>query len=230
MHNINWATPLYKFLRLCNQSELEKVILDCGAGGDKPPLEIFYDYGYQTFGVELAPNPLEEVRGFCEESGKDLNVVHGDMRHIPMGDESVSFVYSYNAIIFMTKADIQKALKEMDLDLQPYPRRPEIHDPLCRTLRRRCLAIHPKTGRQRPQIRRPALPPHILAPGHRTDPRLFYVAWRHPGRLCLLRVHHLPLPETQTRNPAYTRMRPHHHSHTDYDHVILFHVPMVLVR
>ena len=114
MHNINWATPLYKFLRLCNQSELEKVVLDCGAGGDKPPLEIFYDYGYQTFGVELAPNPLEEVKGFCTENSKDLNVVHGDMRHIPIGNEQISFVYSYNAIVFMTKADIQKALKEME--------------------------------------------------------------------------------------------------------------------
>ena len=114
MHNINWATPLYKFLRLCNQSELEKVVLDCGAGGDQPPLEIFYDYGYQTFGVELAPNPLEQVKGFCKGTGKGLNIIQGDMRHIPMGDEQISFVYSYNAIVFMTKADIQKALKEME--------------------------------------------------------------------------------------------------------------------
>jgi ubiquinone/menaquinone biosynthesis C-methylase UbiE len=114
MHTINWATPLYKFLRFCNQSELEKVVLDCGAGGDQPPLEMFFDCGYQTFGIELAPDPLTDVRGFCKERGKDLNIIQGDMRHIPIGDEQVSFVYSYNAIFFMTKEDIQQALKEME--------------------------------------------------------------------------------------------------------------------
>jgi hypothetical protein len=34
MRDVIWATPLYKFLRECNSSPLEKVVLDCGAGGD----------------------------------------------------------------------------------------------------------------------------------------------------------------------------------------------------
>ena len=103
------------FVRIeSNDPTVIKHVLDCGAGGDTPPLEIFYDFGYRTFGVELAPNPLEEVKGFCEKSGKRLNVIHGDMRRIPFGDASFSFVYSYNAIFFMKKADIELALKEME--------------------------------------------------------------------------------------------------------------------
>lgn len=33
---ISWATPLYEYLRRCNETASERRVLDCGAGGDDP--------------------------------------------------------------------------------------------------------------------------------------------------------------------------------------------------
>ena len=114
-----WATPLYEFLRECNSSPLEKTVLDCGAGGDDPPLQLFYEYGYKAFGIEVSENPLSQARSFCGKTGMKLNLLKGDMRHISFGDESFSFVYSYNAIFFMTKKDIAAAMKEIERVIKP---------------------------------------------------------------------------------------------------------------
>ena len=119
MQEIIWATPLYQFLRQCNASPLPKIVLDCGAGGSSPPLALFYRYGYQTFGVEIAGEALEEARVFCDENRTPLNIIGGDMRHIPFPDRTFSFVYSYNAIFFMTKPDIERAMREIERVLKP---------------------------------------------------------------------------------------------------------------
>jgi SAM-dependent methyltransferase len=42
-----------------------------------------------------------------------LSIFQGDMRHIPFASESVSLVYSYNAVDFMTKPDIECSMTEM---------------------------------------------------------------------------------------------------------------------
>jgi len=107
------ATPLYGFLRLCNDSDLPKEILDCGAGGDDPNIQLFYQYGYKTTGLEINEISLKETNKFCKDNNMNLNVIEGDMRKIPFKDESFSFVYSYNAISFMTKADIARSIDEM---------------------------------------------------------------------------------------------------------------------
>jgi ubiquinone/menaquinone biosynthesis C-methylase UbiE len=119
MKKVIWATPLYKFLRECNSSPLEKTVLDCGAGGDDPPLQLFYDYGYETYGIEVAENPLKQATNFCRENKVELNILKGDMRRIPFKSESFSFVYSYNAIFFMTKRDIAVVMKEIERVLRP---------------------------------------------------------------------------------------------------------------
>ena len=108
------ATPLYAFLRQCNASSLEKSVLDCGAGGDYPPLALFYQYGYNTCGIEIAEDALSQAKTFCRENHMPLNIFRGDMRRIPFRDESFSFVYSYNAIFFMTKPDIALAMSEIE--------------------------------------------------------------------------------------------------------------------
>jgi len=113
MIQVTWATPLYEFLRQCNESPLSKTILDCGAGGSQPPLSLFYQYGYQTFGIEIAEKPLEEAQRFCGDNHMLLNILRGDMRYIPFPDEVFSFVYSFNAIDFMTKLDIALSMKEI---------------------------------------------------------------------------------------------------------------------
>jgi ubiquinone/menaquinone biosynthesis C-methylase UbiE len=48
-----------------------------------------------------------------------LNIIGGDMRHIPFPDASFSFVYSFNAIDFMVKPDIVLAMQEMTRVLRP---------------------------------------------------------------------------------------------------------------
>jgi ubiquinone/menaquinone biosynthesis C-methylase UbiE len=114
MKKVIWATPLYKFLRECNASPLEKTVLDCGAGGDDPPLQLFYEYGYKTCGIEVAENPLKQAKNFCRENKIELNILKGDMRQIPFKSESLSFIYSFNAIFFMTKEDIAISMKEIE--------------------------------------------------------------------------------------------------------------------
>ena len=107
------ATPLYEFLRQCNASPLSKVVLDCGAGGSHPPLSLFYQYGYQTFGIEIAEKALEEAQSFCADNNMPLGIIRGDMRCIPFSDDEFSFVYSFNAIDFMTKPDIALSMMEI---------------------------------------------------------------------------------------------------------------------
>ena len=114
MRKVIWATPLYKFLRHCNNSPLDKTILDCGAGGDDPPLQLFHEYGYKTFGVEVEENPFNKAKKFCRKHNMKLNILKGDMRHLPFKSKSFSFVYSFNAIFFMTKNDIAVSIKEIE--------------------------------------------------------------------------------------------------------------------
>jgi ubiquinone/menaquinone biosynthesis C-methylase UbiE len=109
-----WATPLYEFLRHCNEGSPEKSVLDCGAGGSNPPLSLFYQYGYRTCGIEIAEGPLEKAQKFCQENGMELNIFRGDMRSIPFGSETFGNVYSFNAIFFMTKPDIQVSMREIE--------------------------------------------------------------------------------------------------------------------
>jgi ubiquinone/menaquinone biosynthesis C-methylase UbiE len=111
--DVIWATPLYEFLRQCNASSLSKKVLDCGAGGSQPPLSLFYQYGYQTIGIEIAEQALNEAHKFCAENDMPLGIIHGDMRYIPFSNHEFSFVYSFNAIDFMTKPDIALAMKEI---------------------------------------------------------------------------------------------------------------------
>ena len=114
MKNVIWATPLYKFLRHCNSSPLEKMVLDCGAGGSNPPLQVFSDYGYETYGIEISGETLKQAQNFCRENNLKLNLLKGDMRKIPFKDETFSFVYSWNAIHMMSKADVALAMSEIE--------------------------------------------------------------------------------------------------------------------
>ncbi len=104
---------LYTFLMYCNGAGLEKVVLDCGAGGNCPPLAIFAEHGYKTHGVELSEKQIELAREFELRNGLDLGIVKGDMRQLPFDDNSISYVYSYNSIFHMSKAEIAEALKEI---------------------------------------------------------------------------------------------------------------------
>ena len=113
MIDVIWATPLYEFMRQCNASPLSKTVLDCGAGGSHPPLSLFYQYGYKTYGIEIAEDSLVEAQRFCADNNMPLGIIRGDMRCIPFLDNEFSFVYSFNAIDFMTKSDIALSMWEI---------------------------------------------------------------------------------------------------------------------
>ncbi|MCK4476899.1 class I SAM-dependent methyltransferase, partial [Candidatus Bathyarchaeota archaeon] len=109
MRKVIRATPLYKFLRYCNDSPLERTVLDCGAGGNNPPLQIFSDYGFETYGIEISGEALKQAQNFCKENNLKLDLLKGDMRKIPFKDEAFSFVYTWNAIHMMSKEDVALA-------------------------------------------------------------------------------------------------------------------------
>lgn len=113
MTQITWAAPLYEFLRQCSENAPEKSILDCGAGGNRPPLSLFCQFGFKTFGIEIQEKALVESRLFCRENNMSLNIIRGDMRMIPFADGSFGCAYSFNAIFFMTRPDIKVAIGEM---------------------------------------------------------------------------------------------------------------------
>jgi ubiquinone/menaquinone biosynthesis C-methylase UbiE len=92
---------------------LNKKVLDCGAGGSQPPLSLFYQHGYQTCGIEIAEQALNEAQSFCENNKMPLSIIQGDMRFIPFLDSEFSFIYSFNAIDFMSKVDIALVMREI---------------------------------------------------------------------------------------------------------------------
>lgn len=113
------STPIYRFFKLCDSTPLERKVLDCGAGGKYPPLTLFLEQGYETYGIEISKRELEIARNFCRENNIELNILRGDMRKIPFGDESFSFVFAYESIFFLTKEDIAVAMSEIKRVLKP---------------------------------------------------------------------------------------------------------------
>ncbi|MFX1516580.1 MAG: class I SAM-dependent methyltransferase [Promethearchaeota archaeon] len=121
MEFVSRATPLYEFLRYCNNSNMERKILDCGAGGQQPPLYLFYQYGYETFGIDNSKHSIKNAEEFCKHYNLniDLNIKLGDIKKLEFEDESFPFVYSYNTIMHLSKKDITIAMKEMERVLTP---------------------------------------------------------------------------------------------------------------
>jgi ubiquinone/menaquinone biosynthesis C-methylase UbiE len=104
---------LFTFLLYCNGAGLEKKILDCGAGGNCPPLAIFAEQGYKTIGIDNNENQIEMAKEFEKKHGLNLCIEYGDMKHLPYDDNSISYVYSYNSIFHMSKKEISEALTEI---------------------------------------------------------------------------------------------------------------------
>lgn len=119
MNEIFKQIPLYRFIMFCNETTMDKTVLDCGAGGDCPPLSLFSEYGYLTHGIEFNINQLEEANKYANKKSQYLNIKQGDMRQLKLENESFNFVYSYNSVFHMTKADVSKSINEMKRVLKP---------------------------------------------------------------------------------------------------------------
>jgi ubiquinone/menaquinone biosynthesis C-methylase UbiE len=116
------AIELYTFLNYCNNAPIEKEVLECGAGigpSMEPLLVRFFDYGFETHGIEISDERLKNALDYCEENELDLDIRKGDMRKIPFQDGSMSFIFSYNTIFHMTKEDIGVAMDEIKRVLKP---------------------------------------------------------------------------------------------------------------
>ncbi|NMC53167.1 MAG: class I SAM-dependent methyltransferase [Chloroflexi bacterium] len=119
MNNTLYPAPLYTFLSLCQREALPKEVLDCGAGGANPPLNLFCAYGYRAAGVEIDPQRAQLAREAARQHGFAVDIREADMRRLPFADQSFSFVYSYNSVFHLSKADIAAAIAEMRRALRP---------------------------------------------------------------------------------------------------------------
>lgn len=114
-----YRPQLYEFLRNIIDNSIEKKILDCGAGGKRPPLGLFKEYGFLTYGIDISRDQIERAKKFEKVNNMDLNINYGDMRKIDFPDESFSYVYSIGSIYHLTKSDTELAINEMIRVLRP---------------------------------------------------------------------------------------------------------------
>lgn len=107
--------PLYRFLSYCEEhlNADQKKVLDCGAGGNMPPLSLFNSYGYETQGIELSQSQVEKANAYGQLMGQTLNIQEGDMTKLPFEDQTFDCVYSYNSIFHMKKDQIAQSISEM---------------------------------------------------------------------------------------------------------------------
>ena len=113
MEKVFRQIPLYRFLAICNDKCSGKKVLDCGAGGNQPPLSLFSNYGYETYGIENNSSQIDAANNFSKSIGQFLNIIEGDMRSLPYKDSSFDVAYSYNSIFHMRKVDIRKSILEI---------------------------------------------------------------------------------------------------------------------
>lgn len=113
--------PLYRFLDLClgNRSIDSPKILDCGAGGNMPPLALFAMSGFETYGVEIDLRAIAESASFEKKNNLSLNICKGDMTQLDFQDDYFDCVYSYNSIFHMTKENVEKSINELKCVLKP---------------------------------------------------------------------------------------------------------------
>jgi SAM-dependent methyltransferase len=119
------AIPVYGFLstittRLAREGQARggKVIprgkvLDCGAGGPVPPVALFYQHGFEAWGIDRSEAQLDKARQFCREQGIELYLRSGDMRQIPFEDETFDYVYEHYSMCHLSKRDTVQAVSEM---------------------------------------------------------------------------------------------------------------------
>jgi ubiquinone/menaquinone biosynthesis C-methylase UbiE len=113
-----YPAHLYQLLHYTQDLE-EKTVLDCGAGGHRPPLALFHMYGFKTTGIDISLSQIEASREYMKKHDMDLNIIEGNMLDLEFPDESFSCVYSYNSSIHLSKKDTKRAVDEMLRVLKP---------------------------------------------------------------------------------------------------------------
>jgi SAM-dependent methyltransferase len=84
-------------------------ILDvgCGPGSDA---ETFADRGYDVTGLDVTPSFLESARTNVPDAAFAL----GDMRHLPLADDSFDGVWACASLLHVPREDVPATLSEFD--------------------------------------------------------------------------------------------------------------------
>jgi SAM-dependent methyltransferase len=117
MRNVVWSPTLYwllGFIVARDEGETAgRKVLDCGAGGARPPLALFARYGFEPYGIDISEERLAAARAFCEDEGVTADLRCADMRDIPFPDEDFDVVYEHSSMCHMVKRDIGRTVGEM---------------------------------------------------------------------------------------------------------------------
>jgi len=120
---MNRGVQLFTYKNYCDESPLEKEILECGAGVFEPEMEpLFVRFardGYRVHGIDIAEERLANASAYCEKNDIAADLRQADMHAIPFEDESMPFVAAYNVIFHGRKADMRQMAGEMARVLMP---------------------------------------------------------------------------------------------------------------
>ncbi len=120
---MNRGVQLFTYKNYCDESPLEKKILECGAGVFEPEMvPLFARFardGYKVHGIDIAEERLTNARVYCEKHEISADLRQADMRKIPFADESMPFVYACDVVIHGRKVDMRRMTAEMARVLQP---------------------------------------------------------------------------------------------------------------
>ncbi|MGY5852474.1 MAG: class I SAM-dependent methyltransferase [Candidatus Thorarchaeota archaeon] len=119
MPNVLYRPLVYEILFMTEKIEMEKVILDCGAGGGRPPLGLFAEWGYKCYGIDISEEAVNAARQFATKHNLEIDLRIGDFRDIPFDDETFSFVFTQNSLNHLSKNDTEIAIREMKRVLRP---------------------------------------------------------------------------------------------------------------
>ncbi len=117
-----YPSQIYRFLNLAQKTNgplTGKKILDCGAGGNKPPLGLFAEHGLNCFGIDINPEQLTRAQKFAADQGMQINLREGDMRQIPFENQEFDLVYEFYSLCHLRKHDIFITIEEMNRVLKP---------------------------------------------------------------------------------------------------------------
>ena len=109
-----WPDCFLTFLRVIKDSNLDRSILDCGAGGHKPPLAFFKNLGFKTYGIDISKKSVALANNYEQKHNLSLNIQEGDMRTLPYNDSSMSFVYTQNSLCHLNKKDHLRVIMEIN--------------------------------------------------------------------------------------------------------------------
>ncbi|MHA2424690.1 MAG: class I SAM-dependent methyltransferase [Candidatus Thorarchaeota archaeon] len=114
-----YRSAVYGFLEFMWEKEritgesLGRRILDCGAGGQRPPIGLFAEHGFEAFGIDLSESQITAAKEFCKGRELTVNLSEGDMRNLPFEDNSFDIVYEFYSMVHLTKEDTLKTIQEM---------------------------------------------------------------------------------------------------------------------